>query len=153
MIRINKNPNQRGKYSNAKVGVFYPIHKEKYIGQYDPIFKSNLERKMMLFLDKSPNVISWSYEKFSIKYIDKSSRPEKLRDYYIDFIAVVKTSNGPQKLWIEVKQLKETKKPKNQNDIRSMKLWLKNQSKWQQAEQTAKQNGAIFKIITEAQLD
>lgn len=89
MVRINKNPNQRGKYSNALVGRYIPIHKEKYIGQYDPIFKSNLERKMMLFLDKSPNVISWSYEKFSIKYIDKSSKPEKLRNYYIDFIATV----------------------------------------------------------------
>ena len=108
---------------------------------------------MMLFLDRSPNVIFWSYEKFSIKYVDKSSKPERLRNYYIDFVAVVKTKNGPQKVWIEVKQSSETKKPVNESDIRSMKIWLKNQSKWQQAEKTARQNGAIFKIITESELN
>jgi hypothetical protein len=32
MIRINKNPYQRGKYGNAKVGVYHIIHKEKYQG-------------------------------------------------------------------------------------------------------------------------
>lgn len=108
---------------------------------------------MMMFLDRSPNVISWSYEKFSIKYIDKSSKPERLRNYYIDFVAIVKTKNGPQKVWIEVKQSSETRKPVNESDIRSMKIWLKNQSKWQQAEKTARQNGAVFKIITESQLN
>ncbi len=152
MIRIGKS-GHKGKYNNAVSGKFIPIHREKYQGQYDPIFKSNLERKMMMFLDRSPNVISWSYEKFSIKYIDKSSKPERLRNYYIDFVAVVKTKNGPQKVWIEVKQSSETRKPVNESDIRSMKIWLKNQSKWQQAEKTARQNGAVFKIITESQLN
>lgn len=153
MIYVNKNPNQRGKYKNAKVGVFYPKNKEKFKGNCNPIYKSKLEHKMMMYLDKNPNIIQWSYEKFSIKYVDKSSKPERLRDYHIDFIAIAKTKNGLQKLWIEVKQDSETRKPVNESDLKSMKIWLKNKSKWEQAEKTAKQNNAIFKIITEKQLN
>ena len=76
-----------------------------------------------------------------------------MRNYHIDFVAIVKTKNGLQKLWIEVKQDRETRKPTNESDLRSMKIWLKNKSKWEWAERTAKQNNAIFKIITEKQLN
>jgi hypothetical protein len=32
MIRIDKNPNKRGKYKNCKIGTYYPINKTKFIG-------------------------------------------------------------------------------------------------------------------------
>lgn len=107
----------------------------------------------MMYLDRNPNIVWWSYEKFSIKYIDKSTKPERMRDYHIDFIAVAKTPNGLKKLWIEVKQDSETHKPLNESDKRSMMTWIKNKCKWEQAEKTARQNNAVFKIITEKQLN
>jgi hypothetical protein len=40
----------------------------------------------------------------------------------------------------------------NENDVRGWKTWVKNQCKWKQAEITARNNNASFKIITENQL-
>ena len=54
-------------------------------------------------------------------------------------------------MWIEVKDSRETKKPKPQN-LRECKNYAKNVCKWSQAIQSAKQNNAEFRIITEEQL-
>lgn len=144
----------RGKYNSAKTGKYFVLNKEKYTGNCTPIYKSELEHKMMIYLDKSPHIISWSYEGLSIKYLDTSSKPERVRNYHIDFVAYAKTKNGIKKLWIEVKDSRETqdKKP-NPKNIMECKTWLKNRCKWKQAEITARQNNAEFKIITEKELD
>lgn len=151
MIIPHKNNN--GKYSNAKTGYYFPLNPEKYIAENKTIiFKSTLEQRLMLYLDKNPAVISWAYEKFPIKYIDKSSYPEKVRRYYIDFIAKIKSGNTIKTVWIEVKSQKEVDRPKNKNNIKDNLLWLKNQCKWQAAKLLAKQYNAEFVIITEKQL-
>ena len=117
------------------------------------MYKSGLELKFMRYCDRNPMVLKWNYEGLSIKYLDKSSKPEKVRNYHIDFVIWVRTKDGPRKIWVEVKQQSEVDKPVNENDVRSNKLWLKNQCKWRQAKVTALQNNAEFRIITEAQLD
>jgi hypothetical protein len=99
-----RNINQAGhnsKYNNT-VGTYHIRNKEKYMGQYDPIYKSKLEAKMMFYLDHNPGVVKWNYEAFPIKYIDESSGG-KMRNYYIDFVAIVKSGNSLQTVWIEVK--------------------------------------------------
>lgn len=151
MIRVNRN-GHRGKYGNSKVGRYLPIHPEKYKGNENPIFKSNLERLFMRYCDSNENVVYWSYEGLHIKYLDKSSNPEKTRNYYIDFTIWVKSPNGLRKIWVEIKPKSETVKPKDANNTRAMMTWLKNMSKWNQAKITAKQCGAEFKVLTEEQL-
>lgn len=152
MIKINKQ-GHRGKYSNAKTGKYIPLNVEKYEGNQLPVYKSKLEHKMMRYLDSNPNVIRWSYEKFAIDYLDMSSRPPKRRKYYIDFVAYVKGPAGMiKKIWIEVKDSSETKKP-NPKKLMECQTYQKNLSKWRQAEVTARNNGAEFKIITEQQLN
>ena len=47
---------------------------------------------MMRYCDRNPSVVKWSYEGLSIKYLDKSQKPEKVRNYHIDFILYVKTN-------------------------------------------------------------
>lgn len=151
MVRINKDPNKRGKYGNAKTGRYKVLNPAKFDGQYAPIYKSDLEHRMMIYLDKNPNIIKWSYEKFAITYLDMSTVPPKKRRYYIDFIAYAKKANGIQKLWIEVKDSRDTKKP-DPSKVLEYRNYIRNISKWKQARITAQQNNAEFHIITEEQL-
>ena len=65
MVQIHKN---RGKYQNAKTGKYLPLNPQKYKGTQLPIYKSDLERRMMLYLDTTNAVIEWIYEPQSIKY-------------------------------------------------------------------------------------
>jgi len=144
----------RGRYNNSKVGVFKPIHPEKYIGSSGQIvFKSGLEQKMMRYLDRNPNIVKWAYEKFSIKYQDMTSRPPKTRNYYIDFVAYIKDGHGGlRQIWIEVKSSKEVTEPKKEKVIEH-NTWIKNQCKWKSAQLIAESRGCKFKVITEKELD
>lgn len=145
------NPNKRGKYSNAKVGRYFPLNIDKYEGKDYPIFKSSLEHKMMLYLDKNESIVKWSYEPMSIKYFDKIKN--KVRRYYIDFTAIVKTGNILKRIWLEVKPDCETKKPKNPNNIKANVTYITNCCKWDAAQKLAKSKGYEFHIITEKQLN
>lgn len=140
----------KGKYSNAKTGRYFPLHPEKYIAENKVIiFKSQLEQRFMLYLDKSPHVVAWTYEPHPIKYFDITTN--KTRKYYIDFVVVLK-GNPNKTCFCEVKCKKETVKPKNIKNIQANMLWLKNQSKWKAAEQYCSARGFEFKLITEDQL-
>jgi hypothetical protein len=155
-MNLTNRKSSNGKY-NSVAGVYHPLNPKKYIGERDPKFKSLLEYRLMYYLDKSPAVISWSYEKLTIKYKDMSSNG-KLRTYYIDFVAVINTGNKVKRVWIEVKSKRETEPPrqsknkKKRNQILENNTWIKNQCKWKTAEHAAKAKGYEFIIITEDQL-
>ena len=144
---------KRGKYSNAETGRYYPLHPEKYKGSQLPVFKSGLERRMMMYLDRNSSILSWSYEPKAIRYIDKTSCPLKVRRYFIDFVAQVKAGPLVKTVWLEVKPLCEATPPKNPKNINASLLWIKNNCKWQAATQLAKSKGAEFHVITEEQLN
>lgn len=150
---IHVNSGKRGKYDNAKTGKFLPLHPEKYHGMTAPIYKSSLELRCMQYLDKNPNILRWTYEPKSIKYLDKSSSPPKIRRYYIDFTVIAKTQFSQKQLWLEVKPYSEVIQPKNTKNIKANLLYIKNQCKWTAAKQMAKQCGAEFIILTEKELN
>jgi hypothetical protein len=89
MIRVNKG-GHRGKYNNAHTGKFHPTHPEKFKGNYIPVYKSSLELKFMRYCDRNPQILMWDYEGLHIKYKDRSEKPEKIRDYHIDFVIYVR---------------------------------------------------------------
>ena len=152
MVRVNKQ-GSRGKYGNAKTGRFVPTHPEKFKGRYLPVYKSALELKFMRYCDRNPKIVMWDYEGLRIKYLDRSEKPEKVRTYHVDFVIYAQTPEGLRKIWVEIKQSSEVRKPLNESDVRSWKTWLKNQCKWKQARATAARNNANFQVITEEQLD
>lgn len=152
MLRNTNQAGHNSKYNNA-VGTYHVRNKDKYMGQYDPIYKSKLEAKMMFYLDHNENVVKWNYEAFPIKYLDESTN--KVRNYYIDFIAIVKAGSHLQTVWIEVKSESETHAPgkraaKNQ---KAVDLWIKNQSKWKAAKRLAESKGHKFVVISEKELE
>lgn len=55
----------------------------------------------MVYLDRNPAVVEWSYEPQSIVYWDPLKR--KQRRYYIDFRCVARSGPVLKTVWIEVK--------------------------------------------------
>lgn len=126
----------------------------KYKGNKDNIiFRSTYELKMMTYLDNTKDVLEWSSESVIVPY--KSPIDNKVRKYYIDFYAKMKTKDGVESYLFEVKPKKFTKPPKERKSnayIKEVKEFLKNQAKWNAAESYCKENNFKFKIITEEDL-
>lgn len=148
MVQIHKN---RGKYQNAKTGRYLPLNPQKYKGLQVPIYKSDLERRTMIFLDTSNAIVEWTYEPQAIKYYDPIHK--KLRRYYIDFTCVVKQGSVYKTVWLEVKSLCECQKPSSKASQQTQITWIINQAKWQAAQQLAKVKNYEFHVINETQLN
>jgi len=134
-------------------GIYRPSNPKKYVG--DPnriVYRSLLERRFMLYCDRTEDVINWASEEVSIPYI--SPIDKKLHRYYPDFI--VKTSKG-RKLIIEIKPYKQTSQPKapkrkSKAYLREQLEYIKNNAKWKAAKAFCEDKGFEFKIITEKEL-
>jgi len=134
-------------------GIYRPSYPKKYVG--DPnriVYRSLLERRFMLYCDRTEDVVNWASEEISIPYI--SPIDKKLHRYYPDFI--VKTAKG-RKLIIEIKPYRQTSQPKapkrkTKAYLREQLEYIKNNAKWKAAKAFCEDKGFEFKIITEKEL-
>jgi len=134
-------------------GIYKPTYPKKYVG--DPnriVYRSLLERRFMLYCDRTEDVVNWASEEISIPYI--SPIDKKLHRYYPDFI--VKTSKG-KKLIIEIKPYRQTSQPKapkrkTRAYLREQLEYIKNNAKWKAAKAFCEDKGFEFKILTEKEL-
>jgi hypothetical protein len=53
-------------YREFKQGLYKPQNPSTCLNKTPPEYRSGLERKLMLVLDKNPNVVQWSSEKIII---------------------------------------------------------------------------------------
>lgn len=138
-----------------KQGIFRPINKDKFIGEF-AIFRSSYERKFMLWADKNPNVLEWSSERIIIPY--KSPLDGKIHRYFIDNYMVIKEGNNIKKYLIEIKPFSQTQKPKPSNRKKQSTVlyentqWVINQAKWEAAKKFAASRNAEFLLLTEKEL-
>lgn len=138
-------------------GRFTPSNPQKYVG--DPkniIYRSSWECKMMNWLDKNPDIISWASEELTIPY--KSPSDGRWHRYFPDFLVKVKTKNGVLKtMLLEVKPKKQTVTPEPQKRmtkqyVNEVVTYGINQAKWRAATEYCLDRGWEFKIITEEHL-
>jgi hypothetical protein len=133
----------------AYKGKFRPENYKKYKGDYTKItYRSGWELKFMKYLDRQPNVLSWSSEEVIIPY--KSPIDNKWHRYYPDFW--VKTKQG--ETLVEIKPKKQTRPPKlnpknKRRYLNEVKTWGINEAKWKAAVSVCETKGWTWQIITE----
>lgn len=141
----------------AYSGKFKPTYPQKYVG--DPnniIYRSSWECRVMNWLDKNPNILSWASEELTVLYL--SPVDGRWHRYFPDFLVKVKDKNGKQKtLMLEVKPKKQTVEPekksrKTKQYIQEVVTWGVNQAKWKAASEYCLDRGWEFKLITEDHL-
>lgn len=141
---LKPNPN-----SHYKQG--YYENPQKYVGPLPIIYRSSLELAFIRKIELNPNVDKWSSENIQIPYFMKEKQGNKFVDvrhtYNVDFTVWLKNGN---KYVIEIKPSSLT--PLNESQIRRNPMMYKNACKWKYAIQWCKQNGFIFKVITEQHL-
>jgi len=166
---INNRPvttfNKNGKVKHHQ-GLYIPQNKDKVLklnnngGVY---YRSGWEKKMNIWLDLKPEIITWGAEFIEIPYKltkFKDGIPEvSSHRYFPDYFYKIQNDDGSTKQVVaEVKPYKETVKPiapttmtkkQLQNFEYDVLMWNKNLSKWQTAIEWCKMKGFEFIIITE----
>jgi|TARA_R110000822_G_scaffold70730_4_gene170911 hypothetical protein len=131
-------------------GIYKPINPKKYAGNPDRIvYRSNWERRVMVYLDKNKQVSAWASEEIKIPY--RSPIDYRIHHYFPDFI--FKLVDG-RKFMVEVKPYKQCFPPKATKRktgrfMREQLEYVKNQAKWSAARAYCEHNGLEFKIFTE----
>ena len=143
-----------------KQGRYVPVNPAKYAGDPSKIInRSGWELRVMDYLDKSKNVVSWSSEEVVVPY--RSPIDNRIHRYFPDFVAVMQDKDGNVTTnMIEVKPYKQTIAPKPHDGKRKLtKRYLMevatygiNSAKWTAAEDFCADRGWFFKIMTEKDL-
>jgi hypothetical protein len=120
------------------------------------VYRSLWERKFMTFCDRNNSVIEWGSEEVVIPY--RSPIDGRVHRYYVDFYIKVRTkTNEIKKYLIEVKPKNQTVPPppaKKQTKTYKDKVltFLKNQAKWEAANDWCEDRQMQFLILTEDHL-
>lgn len=138
-------------------GKFTPVYTEKYMGDFtNIIYRSSWELKFMNWCDLSSSVLKYSSEETIIPY--RCPTDNRLHRYFVDFKIVVRSKDGTAKTYlVEVKPDSQTRPPvypgkKTKRYLTEAMTFMKNQAKWEAADQYCKDRGWEFKIITEHEL-
>ena len=134
-------------------GIYKPTNPKKYAG--DPsniVYRSNWERRFMVYCDKNDDIVFWASEELPIPYYNPVTK--KVHRYFPDFI--IKTSKG-KRFMIEIKPAKYLEPPKPQAK-RTKRFFgeqvefIKNQAKWKAASAYCEDQNMEFKVFTEKEL-
>lgn len=138
-------------------GKFIPKNPKKYIGDHtNIIYRSSWECKVMSWLDKNPDIVSWASEELIIPYV--SPVDNRVHRYFPDFLVKTKTRDGSLKtLLLEVKPKKQTiqpvpKKRVTKQFLNEVTTYAVNMAKWKAAREFCDDRKWEFRILTEEHL-
>ena len=137
-------------------GVYIPVNKLKYKGNYPICYRSSWELKFFRFCDSNSHILEWSSEKIVIPYINPVDG--RVHRYFTDGNVLMRLRDGgTKKFLIEIKPAKQLQPP-NPNAKRKTLIFEQlryaiNQSKFKTAEQWANKHGYTFLILTEKELN
>ena len=121
---------------------------EKYVGTRDPIYRSSWEQTFMLFCDNNPAIQQWSSEPLRIPYRDPLTGKQTV--YVPDFLIMYTDRNSKKHVeLIEIKPASQMLKEKVGKNPYNQAQFVKNQAKWQAANEWCKQQGIKFRVINE----
>ena len=133
-------------------GRFTPQNKDKYLGNVKRIiYRSNWERKFMVYCDRNDSIKHWGSEEVVVRY--RNPIDKKLHNYFPDFFVVTEKD----KYLIEIKPKAFTIKPKPRSRktrayLNESMAYIKNKAKWGAAQRFCDLQGWKFKILTEDEL-
>ena len=131
-------------------GKFNPKNLGKYEGDFRRIeYRSLWERQVFRWCDDNDAILRWSSEEVVVPYRCKTDN--RVHRYFVDLKITFK--NGDTYL-IEIKPKKETLEPKKRSSkskgyLTEVLKYVKNMSKWESANEYAKQHGWKFEVWTE----
>ncbi len=138
-------------------GKYKPRNPKKYVGDPTKItYRSGLELKVMSYLDKHPDVVSWGSETVVIPY--RSPIDNKFHRYFMDFIVQFRKADGEiETMLIEVKPKKQTAPPKKPSRVtrrflNEVRTWGVNEAKWKATQEYVQKRGWKFTIMTEKEI-
>jgi hypothetical protein len=142
----------------AYSGIYRANNPNKYKGNpMNIIYRSLWELKFMKFCDNNPSIVEWGSEEVIIPY--RSPIDGRVHRYYVDFYIKVLTKDGEyRKYLIEIKPKNQTAPPpppKRQTKLYKDKVltFIKNQAKWQAANNFCETRQMKFLILTEDHLN
>lgn len=136
-------------------GYYQPKNPHKYKGNVNKIvYRSSWELKAHNFFDNNPNVLEWSSEEVVIPYLKPTDG--RVHRYFPDYWVKYCNKRGEiiEEI-IEVKPRSQTQRPRGRNAktrIYEQLTHAVNIAKWAAASEWCKQNGMVFRIITENSL-
>lgn len=139
-----------------KQGEFTPTNRAKYRGKWPIIYRSSWELRFDIWCDKNQSVVQWGSESSVVRYVDPVKKNS--RNYFIDYVIVVKDKNGKLSKWyVEIKPYCQTIVPvkghkRDSTYLRECMTFATNSAKWKAAQEWASKKGAQFIVLTENEL-
>ena len=131
-------------------GEFVPKNPGKYIGKGRIKYRSSWEWTFANFCDNHPSVVAWASESIQIPYFNPVLGKQTI--YVPDFLVVYVDKNGQQHgELIEVKPSKEAIAERARTSRDKLVLAI-NTAKWRAANAWCKQQGLVFRVVTERDL-
>ena len=126
---------------------------DKYLGNPSKVvFRSLWERNAFRWCEANPKVKLWNSEEVVVPY--KYQVDNKLHRYYVDLLIQM---DNKETYLIEIKPKAQTQPPKKRSRktkryINEQLDYIKNQDKWEAADQFARHKGWKFQVWTEETL-